>query len=405
MKNIDSMKYDVFISYSRKDYIDAEGNVIEGNIISKIKETLKSNGYTYWFDEAGIYSGDEFVGIITEAIQNSEVFLFVSSVNSNKSDWTNHEIAVAKLLKKKTIPFKVDNAIYNTSILMYLAPLDFIDYQKNPGKAFDALVASLKNHSAKLNELKRRQQEEETRKQKELEAAEAKLKAEEAKNMRIVAIDDEIIEIKKDIEKQTAEKLVLQSKIEQLREKVNEYVYNVNLIDEKISALIMNISGLELEKKTLLGKSLGFSNNNINDDIDNSRNESTILTTKIQNHLSLKSLLSILRKKNRIPSLGSTIKWIKNLDARYWLSLLLLFVFGFLSINFVLAFLFDNFQVEYISLVIMNGGVSLGIIQLFRKYKNGILILFFNGILGYFLGLFTLHCYRTAWDFLFCIYQ
>lgn len=73
------MKYDVFISYARKDYADEHKNVIPDNVISKIKDFLEENGYSYWFDEDGIYSGDEFVGVITEAIMNSEVFLFASS--------------------------------------------------------------------------------------------------------------------------------------------------------------------------------------------------------------------------------------------------------------------------------------------------------------------------------------
>lgn len=121
------MKYDVFISYSREDYVDESKNVIPGNIVSQIKQFLTDNGYTYWFDEEGIYSGDAFVEVITEAIQDSEVFLFVSTQASNRSKWTNHEIATAKLLGKKTIPFRVDNSIYDKSILMYLAPLDYVD--------------------------------------------------------------------------------------------------------------------------------------------------------------------------------------------------------------------------------------------------------------------------------------
>ena len=247
------MKYDVFISYSRKDYVDKAGNIIEGNIITQIKELLASNGYTYWFDESGIYSGDEFVGVITEAIQDSEIFLFVSSANSNKSEWTNHEIAVAKLLKKKTIPFKVDNAIYNTSILMYLAPLDFIDYPKNPAKAFDALIASLKNHYEKLDELQKRHEEEEKRKKKEQEEAEAKLKAEEAKNTRLAAIDNESATLNNDIEKQMAAKLVLKSKIEQLKEKMSGYLSDVDSIDEQIKSIYLTISNLEKEKGILSG--------------------------------------------------------------------------------------------------------------------------------------------------------
>lgn len=33
--------YDVFISYSRKDYVDEQKCVISGNVVSKIKEALR----------------------------------------------------------------------------------------------------------------------------------------------------------------------------------------------------------------------------------------------------------------------------------------------------------------------------------------------------------------------------
>lgn len=125
-----SMKYDVFISYSRKDYVDSNQNLIPGNIVSKIKEFLQANNFTYWFDEEGIYSGDSFTEIIAGAIQDSEIFLFISTEASNASKWTTHELAVAKHLGKKTIPFRVDNSKYGKSILLYLAPLDYIDYEK-----------------------------------------------------------------------------------------------------------------------------------------------------------------------------------------------------------------------------------------------------------------------------------
>ena len=54
-------KYDVFISYSRKDYLDDNGNVINGNVISKVKDILTKENISYWFDEDGIYSGDRRV--------------------------------------------------------------------------------------------------------------------------------------------------------------------------------------------------------------------------------------------------------------------------------------------------------------------------------------------------------
>lgn len=39
-------KYDVFISYSSKDYLDKDGKEIPGNVISVIKSLFKQNDIT-----------------------------------------------------------------------------------------------------------------------------------------------------------------------------------------------------------------------------------------------------------------------------------------------------------------------------------------------------------------------
>lgn len=67
------IKYDVFISYSRKDYVDENKHVLPNNVLSIIKASLKSHGLSYWFDEEGIYSGQEFTSVITKAIRASAV--------------------------------------------------------------------------------------------------------------------------------------------------------------------------------------------------------------------------------------------------------------------------------------------------------------------------------------------
>ena len=54
------MQYDVFISYSRKDYVDDKKNIIPNNVVSKIKDTLSKEGISYWFDEDGM-SKDEIL--------------------------------------------------------------------------------------------------------------------------------------------------------------------------------------------------------------------------------------------------------------------------------------------------------------------------------------------------------
>lgn len=139
------MQYDVFISYSRKDYVDESGDVIKGNIIEKIKNLLKDNGISFWIDEDGINSGDEFAHLIANSIKNSKILIFVSSENSNKSEWTRKEIATAISYKKKIIPFKCDDAPYDDSINFYISDFDYIAYH-NEEKSFKRLVSSIKQH-------------------------------------------------------------------------------------------------------------------------------------------------------------------------------------------------------------------------------------------------------------------
>lgn len=393
------MKYDIFISYSRRDYVDNAGNIIEGNIISKIMDFLTANGYTYWIDEKGIYHGDEFVSVITEAIQNSEVFLFVSTSASNKSDWTNHEIAVAKLLKKKTIPFKVDNSIYNTSILMYLAPLDYIDYPKYHEKAFDSLLAALNHHWAKLKESELKKIEEEQIRIKAKEEEEAKLKAEEAKNNRIAAINEEIEVLKINIEKKVAERESLQSNISTLKDKISEYLSDIETIEENINSLNLSINLLEQEKDSLSGT-------NLNKKKATYTAQPSILeaTNEVSHHNNSETKTG---GRNRLfTSLNAAKEWLQNLNSRYWLHLLLLLIFV-CSFAFFASMLFEQVKLyRVIPMVIISAGIVWGIIQLLRKQKSGILILFFNGILAFFLGVFLINPgIRIGWEIGFCIYQ
>ena len=142
---MEQRNYDVFISYSRKDYVDDAGNVLEDNMLSKIKDTLKANGISYWFDEEGIYSGDEFASVLTNAIRNSRIFLFISSVNSNQSKWTSNEISTALVFKKTIIPFRLDESPYNDSVMMKIVSYDYIECRDSE-KAMGKLLRAVKHH-------------------------------------------------------------------------------------------------------------------------------------------------------------------------------------------------------------------------------------------------------------------
>ena len=85
ISNMEQTKYDVFISYSRHDYVDDHENVIPNNEVSKIMEALTDAGITYWIDKEGIYSGDKFTEELPKIIKLAPIFVYLSTANANKS--------------------------------------------------------------------------------------------------------------------------------------------------------------------------------------------------------------------------------------------------------------------------------------------------------------------------------
>ena len=169
-------KYDVFISYSRRDYVDESYNVIPGNAIAEIQNVFDENGITYWFDKDGIYSGQEFIEIITGAIAESKMLIFISSKHSNESMWNAGEIFEALDGEKAIIPVKIDNSQYNKKFKLLIRPLDYIDYQENPQNALKDLLRAI--NKVKEDIAQKQREEEKLRQEKEAEAKKEKIKEE-----------------------------------------------------------------------------------------------------------------------------------------------------------------------------------------------------------------------------------
>lgn len=130
--------YDLFVSYSRYDK----------EIVRKIVDMLRSKGYSVWIDTEGINSGEAFSGIITEAIENSDIVLFFSSTASNKSKWTRRELFLSSEEAKCIIPIKLDNSNYHNQIKLLLCDLDYIDLSnpKNREDGIQHLMNSIGNY-------------------------------------------------------------------------------------------------------------------------------------------------------------------------------------------------------------------------------------------------------------------
>lgn len=145
-------KYDVFISYSHDDYV-RDDKVIPGNPITAIQEMFNQNGISYWFDKDGIFSGKEFVREISCAIVASKMLVFISSENSNASEYTCGEILKAKKAKKLIIPFLINECDYNPKFEILLLPLNHIDYVKQPNSAIPELLRTVKKEKERIEKI------------------------------------------------------------------------------------------------------------------------------------------------------------------------------------------------------------------------------------------------------------
>lgn len=164
-------QYDVFISYSRRDYLDEKENVLPESELKTIIDFFDANGISYWIDKEGHYKKSGFVEKISEAIADSKMMVFVSSVHSNASFYTTGEILEAIDRKMLIIPVRIDNSPYSKKFKLLLNPLDYIDYSKADAlhellKAVNAEKESIARHEV---EMERKREAEERRKREELE--------------------------------------------------------------------------------------------------------------------------------------------------------------------------------------------------------------------------------------------
>ena len=117
-------KYDIFISYSRKDLDE----------VTALVEMLKARipAIEIWMDLDGIEAADEFDEKIITAIDASSYVLFMVSNNSNSvgegsSLWTKKELMYAKNTNKSVVPILLQGAELNSWFLFEFGRVDYIN--------------------------------------------------------------------------------------------------------------------------------------------------------------------------------------------------------------------------------------------------------------------------------------
>ena len=204
---MEQTKYDVFISYSRRDYVDELNNVISGNVVSKIKEALTYAGITYWFDEEGIYSGQNFVEKIVTNIENARIFLFLSSADE---------------FKKHIIPVRIDSSPYNKKVMFRIADLDYIDYYTNPQKGMEDVVKSIKAYLEEVATEERRKAEEVTKQKEESRRKEEQLIADIKQTCMTLNSEEAKMEIERESLLKRVEVIENEGQKEELKNLINK---------------------------------------------------------------------------------------------------------------------------------------------------------------------------------------
>ena len=121
---MESFKYDVFISYSRRDT----------SVIDKICKAFDENHISYFLDRQGIGGGLEFPKVLADAILSSQIFLFIASENSYKSKFTQSEVIFAfnKKQKEDIIPYIIDDFPLPSELELTFAAINWRKKSKHP---------------------------------------------------------------------------------------------------------------------------------------------------------------------------------------------------------------------------------------------------------------------------------
>ena len=118
------MKYDVFISYSRKDT----------TIADKICAALDRAEISYFIDRQGIGGGFEFPKILAENIIESRIFLLIASENAYASKFTTNEIIFAfnKKPKNSILPYIIDKSELPLELQFTFAGINWRTIENHP---------------------------------------------------------------------------------------------------------------------------------------------------------------------------------------------------------------------------------------------------------------------------------
>lgn len=121
-------RYDLFISYSRRD-IDAMNRVVE---------ILEAKGFSIWTDKNLVAGTPSWKNSIEQAITNSTCVIVLLSPDSKSSTWVERELEYASLRGRRIFPILVKGSEID-AIPFELVNLQYVDARKTLDEAIDKL--------------------------------------------------------------------------------------------------------------------------------------------------------------------------------------------------------------------------------------------------------------------------
>lgn len=225
-----AQKYDVFISYSRKDYVNENGDIIPGNIVSQIKDALKAEGISYWFDEEGIPYGQDFVDKIVTNIDDSKIFLFLSTKNSNASKWTCKEIASAAGSHKRILPVRIDSSPYNKKVGFHIADLNHIDFYTNPEKRMKEICSTIKYYLGQMEIEKMREAEAKQRQENLKKQEEARIEEDRKRSQTIAEKEEQLASVRDKLYKIREQQRIAKLQYEQCKQEEKDLLNTIKYL-------------------------------------------------------------------------------------------------------------------------------------------------------------------------------
>ena len=124
----------VFISYSSKEYEDAE----------RLRTVIERNGFECWMAPKSIPAGSDYGSEIPAAIRTCDVFVLQLSQASQQSQWVNKELDRALHHNKVVIPFHIDNSDIIESFDFRLSNVQRLEAFEKISDAYKELIDRLK---------------------------------------------------------------------------------------------------------------------------------------------------------------------------------------------------------------------------------------------------------------------